>query len=181
MLENNFGAVIPPHISSFQGYYFAQPQAALMKGKVSVKRKRAKEPHSTLGESVGKITGNILGVMPSNRRTEREAGMASHEHPPAWLCSVSAVGVFSTSICVGSSHSLHSTILRCSAHSVPSVPRVVKRERKNNKKPPRIWPWTAIYYKINRLFQQVAYNPAADKKLDSVSSCTKVMLLAFVE
>lgn len=99
-----------------------------MKGKVVIK---------TLGQSVGKMTGNILGVMPSNRRAEREVGMASHEHPPAQLCSVNAAGsvLHKHNTSVDRSHSPQSTILRSSEQSVPSVPRVVKRERNNNKKP----------------------------------------------
>lgn len=84
MLENNFGAVIPPHINSFQGSYFAQPQAALMKGKVAIKRKKAKEHHLTLGQSVGKMTGNILGVMPSNKELKgRQAWPHMNIHLPS--------------------------------------------------------------------------------------------------
>lgn len=117
-----------------------------MKGKVVIK---------TLGQSVGKMTGNILGVMPSNRRAEREVGMASHEHPPAQLCSVNAAGsvLHKHNTSVDRSHSPHSTILRSSEQSVPSVPRVVKRERNNNKKTPtEFGPEQQDIKKINRLF-----------------------------
>lgn len=133
MLENNFGAVIPPHINSFQGSYFAQPQAAVMKGKVVKKKKGNGTPFNTWSEYRENDRKHPWSHA-QQQRAEREAGMASHEHPPAQLCSLNAAGsvLHKNTTSVGRSHLLHSTILRCSAESVPSLPRVFKRE--SNKK-----------------------------------------------